>query len=218
MRPLFFEEPDNFRLYSVAGTYLWGNDFLVSPILQENIVEQEVYFPKHSNWFDFYTGEKYVAGSTANVQLKEEYTPTFVRGGAFIPMAKPMQTTANYTAESLEVHYYFDEDLKESSGMLYHDDGKNPLALEEKKYEIIHFSSSLEPKTLNIKVEKEEGGEATDSIRLIEIIIENLVKPVDVVRVNTLRFTAQNYMHNGKLVIPVRFDVSNFTTIKIEFL
>jgi oligosaccharide 4-alpha-D-glucosyltransferase len=102
--------------------------------------------------------------------------------------------------------------------MLYHDDGENPLALEEKEYEIIHFSSSLEPKTLNIKVEKEEGGEATDKIQLIEVIIENLEKPVDVVRVNTLRFTAQNYMHNGKLVIPVRFDVNNITTIKLEFL
>ncbi len=218
MRPLFFEQPDSLDLFEIANTYLWGNDILVSPVMASGLKEKSVVFPSGSNWFDAYTGRKYTGGVTRNIPVVEAHIPTFVRGGAFIPMAKPMLTTANYTGETLEVHYYFDEDIKESSGILYHDDGKTPEAFEEKKYEIIHFSSSLEPKILNIKVEKEEGGAATDKIQLIEVIIENLKKPVDVVWVNTLRFTAKNYMHQGKLVIPVRFDVNNITTIKLEFL
>jgi oligosaccharide 4-alpha-D-glucosyltransferase len=34
MRPLFFEEPDNDELYSYSSTYLWGQDILVSPVLE----------------------------------------------------------------------------------------------------------------------------------------------------------------------------------------
>lgn len=217
MRPLFFEQPDSLNLYEVADTYLWGNDILVSPVMESQLKEKSVVFPGTSNWFDAYSGKKYQGGTTQNIPVVEEHIPTFVRGGAFIPMAKPVQTTADFTGETLEVHYYFDEDLKESSGFLYHDDGKSPVAIEENKYEIINFTSSLEPKILNIKVEKEEDGEVTDKILLIEVVIENLKRTVDVVWVNTLRFTAKNYMHNGKLVIPVRFDSSNLTTIKLEF-
>src|SRR5690606_23617555 len=135
---------------------------------------------------------------------------------AFIPMAKPVQTTADYTGETLEVHYYFDEEVKESKGFLYHDDGKNTMAIEEGKYEIINFTSSLEAAALNLKVEKAGGSGLEQGVQLIEVVIENLKKPINVVWVNTLRFTAKNYMHNGKLVIPVRFD-NQVTTIKVEF-
>lgn len=216
MRPLFFEQPDSLDLYKVADTYLWGNDILVSPVMESGLKEKAVVFPGSSNWFDTYSGKKYKGGTTQNIPVVEEHIPTFVRGGAFIPMAKPMQTTAGYTGETIEVHYYYDEDVKESSAFLYHDDGTSTVAIEENKYEIINFTSTLEPKILNIKVQKEEAGEFTDNIRLIEVIIENLKRPVDVVWVNTLRFTAKNYMHNGKLVIPVPFG-ENVTSIKLEF-
>ena len=53
MRPLLFEEPTNEALLSESKTYLWGNDFLVSPVVNPGIATQTVYFPKSSDWFDF---------------------------------------------------------------------------------------------------------------------------------------------------------------------
>ena len=216
MRPLFFEEPDNPELYEIADTYLWGNEILVSTVMDSGLKEKSVVFPGKSNWFDAYSGKKFTGGTTQSIPVVEQHIPTFVRGGAFIPMAKPVQTTADYTGETLEVHYYFDEEVKESKGFLYHDDGKNTMAIEEGKYEIINFTSSLEAAALNLKVEKAGGSGLEQGVQLIEVVIENLKKPINVVWVNTLRFTAKNYMHNGKLVIPVRFD-NQVTTIKVEF-
>ncbi len=216
MRPLFFEEPENREIYEVTDTYLWGNDFLVSPIMADSIVEKQVYFPGKGNWFDFYSGKKYKGGTTQSIALKEDHIPTYVRGGAFIPMAKPLQNTTGFTGEVVEVHYYYDNEIKESKGYLYYDDGITPMAFEKGEYEKINFESGFNSGSLEIKIEKEKGLNTVQEIQMIEVVIRNLQRPVDVVWVNTLRFTSKNFMHNGNLVIPVRFD-NNITTIKLEF-
>ncbi|MBK5192489.1 MAG: DUF5110 domain-containing protein, partial [Flavobacteriaceae bacterium] len=216
MRPLFFEEPKNLEIYEVADTYLWGNDFLVSPVMRDSINKKEIYFPGNDNWFDFYSGKKYKGGTRDSISVSQDHIPTYVRGGAFIPMAKPLQTTANYSGEILEVHYYFDEEIEESSSFLYHDDGKTPHSFENGQYEIIKFESSLSGDSLDLKIEKEEGENSTTAIRLVEITVENLKKPLGFVWVNGIKYTNKNFLHQEKLYIPVRFD-QNITTIKIEF-
>ena len=216
MRPLFFEEPENVEIYDVTDTYLWGNDFLVSPVMADSITEKQVYFPGKDNWFDFYSGKKFKGGTTHSIALKEDNIPTYVRGGAFIPMAKPMQNTTGFTGEVVEVHYYYDNEIKESRGYLYHDDGVTPGAFEKGEYEKINFESGFNSGSLEIKIEKEKGPNTVQEIEVVEVVIRNLQRPVDVVWVNTLRFTSKNFMHNGNLVIPVRFD-NPVTTIKLEF-
>ncbi|MCJ7756564.1 MAG: DUF4968 domain-containing protein [Gillisia sp.] len=216
MRPLFFEEPENLESYEVADTYLWGNDFLVSPVMQDSINKKEVYFPGNGNWFDFYSGKKHKGGMHDSISVSQDHIPTYVRGGAFIPMAKPLQTTANYSGEILEVHYYFDEEIEESSSYLYHDDGKTPNSFKKGQYEIIKFESSLSGDSLNLKIEKEEGENSTTAVRLVEITVENFKKPMGFVWVNGIKYTNKNFLHREKLNIPVRFD-QNITTIKIEF-
>jgi alpha-glucosidase (family GH31 glycosyl hydrolase) len=216
MRPLFFEEPANLELYEVANTYLWGNDLLVSPVMQDSINIKEVYFPGKDNWFDFYSGKKHKGGTLDSVSVSQDNIPTFVRGGAFIPIAKPMQTTTDYSGEIIEVHYYFDDEIEKSSSFLYNDDGKTPNSFENGQYEIINFESNLSKDSLDLKIEKEAGDSSTTSIRLVEIIVENLKKPLGFVWVNGIKYTYKNFLHKEKLHIPVRFDQS-ITTIKIEF-
>ena len=204
MRPLFFEEPENFRLYSVAGTYLWGENFLISPVLQENIDQQEVYFPKGSNWFDFSTGEKYTGGSTATIQLKEEYIPTFVRGGAFIPMAKPMQTTQNFSAEDVELHYFFDRYAGETEDILYHDDGKTSGSYENGEYEILYFKSSTIEEKLSIDILKRTGSarEASE-FKEVDLVIHNLDKRPKEIQINSKKIKFEFDQKEHKLLIPV---------------
>ena len=216
MRPLFFEEPENYKMYAISNTYLWGDSFLVSPVLNPGITSKEVIFPSTNNWFDFYTGKKYSKGTVASVKVVEDYIPVFVRGGSFIPMAKPMQTTANYDPSVLDVYYYFDEQTKKSSGIIYNDDGKTPNAFEKGMFEIIKLNSEVTNPELTIIIKKELGENATSEINLIDLHIENLEKEVQFVYVNGIKYTGKNYMHLGKLNIPIRFDQAE-TTIKIEF-
>src|SRR5690606_26117401 len=114
MRPLFFEEQDNLELFDYSKAYLWGNDILVSPVLEAKKTTQDIYFPKGNNWFDFYSDKKYEGGKTHSITLNEATIPTYVRAGAFIPMAKAMQTTKDYKADNFELHYYFDWSITKS--------------------------------------------------------------------------------------------------------
>ncbi|MBU2649673.1 MAG: DUF4968 domain-containing protein, partial [Bacteroidetes bacterium] len=73
MRPLFFEEPGNPELFEVTGTYLWGNEFLVSPVVKPGLKDQKVYFPAGSNWFDYFSGMKFKGGSWDTVPLNPDH-------------------------------------------------------------------------------------------------------------------------------------------------
>ena len=215
MRPLFFEEPENFRLYSVAGEYLWGDAFLVSPVVRPDISEKEIYFPKTSNWFDFYTGEKHEKGSTASIKLKEEYIPTFVRGGALIPMAKPMQSTSEFTPYKVELHYFFDRESQKSEAILYHDDGKTSAAYEKGLFEILNFSAEKKQGNLEITIEKEPGVKRkTSEFQKLEVIIHHLEHLPEEVLVNNKKLNYNNIEKGQKLMLLVPLE-KNKTTITL---
>jgi oligosaccharide 4-alpha-D-glucosyltransferase len=174
MRPLFFEEPNNTALATVAGTYFWGNDFLITPITKSGITSTEVYFPKSSNWYDFYTDEKHKAGITESIKVNEDYIPTFVRGGSFIPMIETIQNTTKYSLSNFNLHYYFDESVSNSSGKLYNDDGTTPNAYEKGQYEIINFNSNTNGKTVVIKMATVTGKNFTTTDKNVSVLIHNI--------------------------------------------
>ncbi|WP_235921948.1 glycoside hydrolase family 31 protein [Flavobacterium phycosphaerae] len=174
MRPLFFEEPENEKLQTVSQTYLWGNDFLVTPITKSGVTSTEIYFPKSSNWFDFYSDEKHEAGSIAKVVVAEDHIPVFVRGGSFIPMIPTIQNTTKYSLANFDLHFYFDKTVANSTGKVYHDDGLTPNDFEKEAYEILNFNSTNKSDTLILKLNTETGKnfEATD--KTITVLIHNI--------------------------------------------
>lgn len=173
MRPLFFEEPDNYRLYHVSNTYLWGKDFLVSAVFSPVITEKEIYFPGSSNWYDFYTGKKYSGGTKTMVKVEMDHIPTFVRGGAFIAMAEPVMTTANYAPNDLDLHYYHDNMVQKSKRKIYHDDGLTPGSYKNGSYEILHLQSEFTPGALQFTFTKEVGKDFESQIGSIDLFIHN---------------------------------------------
>lgn len=156
MRPIFFGEDDD-KLMENSSTYLWGNDFLITPILNDSVKSKEIYFPKNSNWFDFYTDEKFIGGQTKIVTVNEENIPTFVKAGAFITMTKLVQTTDDYAGNNLVVHYYYDNSISESESGLYNDDGITQNAFEKGNYEMLEFEAEKLKRWLEIDFEVEFG-------------------------------------------------------------
>lgn len=176
MRPLFFDEPSNENLLTYSAAYLWGDDILVAPILKSGVKEKEVYFPKPSNWFDFYSGEQYRAGSTHSVKVNENHIPTFVRGGSFVPMAKPMQSTKEYNGKDLVLHYYLDDQVSSSEYELYNDDGITNKAYENRQYELLQFTANLDKNKLQIEYNAELGKAYSVETKTITLVVHNLEK------------------------------------------
>ncbi|MEW7292987.1 glycoside hydrolase family 31 protein [Aquimarina sp. 2304DJ70-9] len=181
MRPLFFEDMGNKELYEMSFAYLWGDNFLVSPVVKPGIASMDIPFPKGTNWYDFFSGEKYEGGIFKTVDVVKEHVPVFVKAGSFIPMVAPVQTTDAYSTKDLIVHYYHDSAVKTSSGKLYDDDGKTPNAFEKGKYELLKFNSTTSSTKLSIHVSAEKGEQYAASTRQITLLVHNIeAKPKSV--------------------------------------
>lgn len=159
MRPLFFEEPNDSKLSGKSDGYFWGKDFLVYPITERSQKNKEVYFPKSSNWYDFYSGKKYVGGTTSIVKTEELFIPTFVRGNVFYPMTKLVQNTNQYSNSDLDLHFYY-EGKPSSEREFYFDDGKNPNAVEDNSnHEILNCSTALSKNLFAITLESKTANQ-----------------------------------------------------------
>ena len=215
MRPLFFEEPNNNSLTSLAGSYFWGNDFLITPITKAGVTSTEIYFPKSSNWFDFYTNEKHNAGTTDTVKVNEDYIPTFVRGGSFIPMIETIQNTSSYSIDNFKLHYYFDESVAHSTGMLYNDDGVTPNAFEKEQYEAVHFSSNTSAKSLIIKIATVSGRNYTSKNKNVSVFIHNISNKAKRIFVNGQEQVYKRF--SEPIQVNVNATIGPLSEIKIEY-
>uniref|UniRef100_UPI003F6C589F DUF5110 domain-containing protein n=1 Tax=Polaribacter sp. TaxID=1920175 RepID=UPI003F6C589F len=213
MRPIFFEE-DNFKLMSNSTTYLWGKDFLITPILKDSVKTKAVYFPKTANWIDFYTDEKIKGGQTKSVQVQENSIPTYVREGAFILMTDLVQSTDNYKADQLEVHYYYNNSKQETERTYYNDDGLTANAFEKGEFEILEFEAEFEKRYLEIDFEAEFGENWNPSEKEIKLIVHNIHHNPKKIKVNGKR--ARISSKENTLTIPLKWNPKKELKIKIS--
>jgi alpha-glucosidase/oligosaccharide 4-alpha-D-glucosyltransferase len=107
-----------------------------------------------------------------------------VRAGAFIPMAKVVQTTRDYNTASIELHYWHDASVRSAAGKLYDDDGLTAQAYEQGKYELLHFTSKLEGKALSLRGVSEVGKQHQRPERAIALTVHNVRSAPSSVRVD----------------------------------
>lgn len=213
MRPLFFEEPTNEKLLNEKESYFWGNAFLIKPITKAGVTSTEVYFPKSNNWFDFYSGKKYVAGSTETVVVAETSIPTFVRGGSFVPMIETIQNTSKYSLDNFNLHFYFDDSVKTSTGKLYNDNGESPEAFEKGQYEILNFNSNNNGNILVLKLTATVGKNYVSTDKNVTVVVHNLkAKRIYINGQETIFKT-----NNESLYLPVTWKKGTSPEIKIEY-
>lgn len=173
MRPLFFEDENDASLVDETGTFLWGDAFLVSPVVEPGLRRQSVRLPAGA-WFDFWTGERLEGGRTTDVRVGLETIPVYVRAGAFVPMTGDIRTTRDYSSESLTLHYYADPSVQRSAGRMYEDDGHTHRAIERGLHELLYFSAASTPDGLDITLRRDGGSyPGMPRERRIELVVHN---------------------------------------------
>ena len=217
MRPLFFDEPDNFKLQTDVISYLWGNDFLITPILKAGVKVKEIYFPKNNVWFDFYTDEKFEGGQNKTIETHESYIPTHVRAGAFIVMAKPMQTTRDYETNNIDLHYYHDTSVSKSKRELYNDDGLTANAFEKNEYEILYFSSGLQKKRLKFEFDRTTRKNYRSEDKHIDLVIHNIHSKPKQIKINKDKTDIFWSESDSTLTIPILWKVKENLMLVIKF-
>ena len=88
MRALYLEYPTDSNVISYPTEYMFGDDFLVAPVLTQGATSQTVYLPG-GEWIDFANGGRHYGGSanTFSYGVSTYSTvPTFVKAGSIVPM------------------------------------------------------------------------------------------------------------------------------------
>jgi alpha-glucosidase len=88
VRPIFWPDSPDKRLWTVNNEFLLGDALLVAPILEEGKTSREVLLPE-GRWYDIWTG-KLIQGQPKNITIHAglDRIPLFGRGGQILPMDK----------------------------------------------------------------------------------------------------------------------------------
>lgn len=164
MRPLFFEpgldDKTSLALMNNAKSYLWGNAFLVTPVVDSGIKSVSVPLPK-GVWFDYFAGHdatvnRYQGGQTVEITTYLETLPVLVRAGSFIPMINDIQSTKFYNNNALNLHYYADESVKSADYEMYEDDGEMFQANTQGLFELLAFKANQQGGKLSIRLSRND--------------------------------------------------------------
>ncbi|HMA61445.1 MAG TPA: TIM-barrel domain-containing protein, partial [bacterium] len=88
VRPLVMDYPDDLQVRNMYSEWMFGDNFLVRPIVSENADQVNVYLPE-GEWIDYNRGHRYSGSQYINYSVTLDDIPVFVKSGSVIPMKEP---------------------------------------------------------------------------------------------------------------------------------
>ncbi|MER3388948.1 MAG: glycoside hydrolase family 31 protein [Microcella sp.] len=82
MRPLFFDWPDDERLWSAPLQWMLGRDLLVSPVTEEGATAHTATLPAGA-WVHAFSGESVTGGATHTAEVPWDEAPVYVRAASW---------------------------------------------------------------------------------------------------------------------------------------
>ena len=68
MRPMIMDFRGDTAAVSRPYQFMFGKAILVAPVTESGISDQEVYLPKSSIWYEFWTGEQFEGGRSIKIR------------------------------------------------------------------------------------------------------------------------------------------------------
>ncbi|MDO6354741.1 glycoside hydrolase family 31 protein [Caloramator sp. CAR-1] len=164
MRPLFLHYQDDKNTYELNDEFLFGENILVAPILEQGKNIRAVYLPE-GTWIDYWTKEEYEGGKYILKEAPLDICPIFIKKGSIIPNFEEQNYVGQKKMNKLIL------DIYPGDGAYYHykDDGES-FEYKEGKYNLYKISMRLKD-TLEINIEKEHEG--YDDYEELELIVNN---------------------------------------------
>ncbi len=78
MRTLFYEFPEDAVCWEIEDEYMYGNQYLVAPILEAGVSNRRVYLPAEREWLLIETNDVYKGGNWYDIDVTIETMPIFV--------------------------------------------------------------------------------------------------------------------------------------------
>jgi hypothetical protein len=128
-------------------------------------------------------------------------------------MIETIQNTTKYSLDNFNLHFYFDDSVKTSTGKLYNDNGETPQAFEKGQFEILNFNSNNNGNTLVLKLTANTGKNYTPTDKNVTIVVHKIkAKRIFINGQETIFKT-----NNESLFLPVTWKKGTSPEIKIEY-
>jgi len=101
---------------------MFGKAFLVAPMTEAGKTQRDVYLPKSTDWYDFWTGQRMKGGQTVKAEAPLDRIPLFIKAGSIVPMGPVVQSSGEKTGDALEIRVFEGAD---GEFTLYDDEGDN---------------------------------------------------------------------------------------------
>lgn len=139
-RALPLDYPDDPQVREIEDSYMVGKDLLFAVTFPDQ-TSRQVYLPT-GEWIHFFTGQKYSGGNSYTFDVADTEMLLFVRAGAVIPLAQPVEHIDSDTVFAVTLRKY-------GSGTacchLYEDDGESLRYAEEQTVLTVVWSDGEEP-------------------------------------------------------------------------
>ena len=113
--------------YTSKNEYVFGADMIVSPVVASGdkitgLAGESVWLPE-GDWIEWQTGTRFQGPTTVQRKFSVSQIPIYVRGGAIVPEAPPMQYSNQKPLDPLIVNVFPLADGQRSAYTLYEDAG-----------------------------------------------------------------------------------------------
>jgi alpha-D-xyloside xylohydrolase len=146
MRPMVMDFKNDATAIAQSYEYMFGKSFLVAPITEAGVNKWNVYLPKSTSWYDFWTARRFTGGQTIKTDAPQDKIPLYVKAGSVIPVGPNVQYATEKNWDNLEIRVYPGANGK---FVLYEDENDN-YNYEKGIYSIITFNWDEAKKTLTI--------------------------------------------------------------------
>lgn len=124
VRALVLKYSNDRNVRHLDSEYLFGDSFLVAPVLERGAERRMVYLPV-GEWVDYWSREVYQGPSWLNYPAPLEILPLFIRRGAIIPMGPDVERTEQSAGAGLTFSIY----TGNSGHFTLYDEGVDPVEI-----------------------------------------------------------------------------------------
>lgn len=194
LRPLGYYDQSDEQAVSREDPFIFGDQMLVSPVLDEGETAVDTYFPK-GQWYDYRTHQKYEGQQTHTVKAPLEEIPFFVKAGTVLPLREVMQYTKERDPELLELNVYYGQGQETSQ--LY-EDAEEGYGYRKDDYRLTTFTQQSDAQKLSITAERQ--GSYTPKYNEVKINIIGLPFKPSAISIDGETVMVNQVSDNGKMM------------------
>ena len=169
IRPLLYNYQNDKRTYEINDEFLFGDNILVSPVVEQGARQKLVYLPEGNSWIDYWTGTEIEGGQYIIKEAPLDICPIYIKAMSIIPAGQEVNYIGEKDNEYLSLNIYLSNKKGTGTYNNFIDDGES-FGYKKGKFNKYEFKFDLE-ESLKINMKEKIGYEKV--YKEIEVIVHN---------------------------------------------